>query len=366
LRVPICIVSSIDHVARQTAIGGVTLDVPGVVVIQHDLEPDRDSVRRVVTDISGVLEELELPLRHSCLSCTLREEVLPTMVRLAATGRWSAILLALPVGATPDVVVADLEETDDGEEGWDSSDTGAPLVLRAVVSLLALPTFEHDLFGDDLLAERGLHASEVDRRSVGEALAGQVESADVIITSGLCDVADELLDHLSGPVTTRVAGPYPDDWSEFFEPPEGRATERRLVAQLPSTSKQSKTTPAVWTLDLNSWRPFHPQRLHEQIERLGIGKFRTRGHFWLPTRPSTLCGWDAAGGQLSIGNHGTWGDTERTTRLLVTGLDPDDPDRITEAFERVLMTDLELAMGLSHWQELDDGFSPWIGSKEAS
>ena len=44
----------------------------------------------------------------------------------------------------------------------------------------------------------------------------------------------------------------------------------------------------------------------------------------------------------------------------MTGID-DGRERLREAFDRVLMTDSELARGLAHWEERDDGFSPWLG-----
>ena len=55
----------------------------------------------------------------------------------------------------------------------------------------------------------------------------------------------------------------------------------------------------VWRVDLQSLQPFHPERLLESLDRLGTGAHRSRGCFWLPTRPGRALAWDGAGGQLS-------------------------------------------------------------------
>jgi G3E family GTPase len=120
----------------------------------------------------------------------------------------------------------------------------------------------------------------------------------------------------------------------------------------------------VWTLDLRSWRPLHPERLRHRIGDLGGGARRSRGRFWLPTRPSTTCCWDGAGGQLSIGSVGPWLGNQPSTRLVVTGID--DPSRVEAAFDEVLLSDAELAKGLSRWQGTDDGFDPWLGEPAAA
>ena len=56
----------------------------------------------------------------------------------------------------------------------------------------------------------------------------------------------------------------------------------------------------AWRLDLRSERPIHPVRFQEELEILGGGPRRSRGCFWVPTRPDDICVWDGAGGQASV------------------------------------------------------------------
>ncbi len=120
------------------------------------------------------------------------------------------------------------------------------------------------------------------------------------------------------------------------------------------------TAGLAWRLDLCSPRPFHPERLLDQVERLGSGPFRSRGSFWLPTRPDSLLGWSGAGGQLSIGGFGSWGRRTPVTRLVVTGLGS-APTELTAAFQDILLTPTEALLDQRSWRVLEDGLEPWLG-----
>ena len=139
------------------------------------------------------------------------------------------------------------------------------------------------------------------------------------------------------------------DWTTF--------QERTDPLSIPPHA--ARTDPDVWTLDLTSSRPFHPDRLHERIEDLGRGAFRARGHFWLPTRPDAVCVWDGGGGQLSIGRSGSWHSRRPSSRLVVTGIHVADRTRVADAFADVLLTDAETIAGHS-WVGRSDGFEPWL------
>lgn len=103
--------------------------------------------------------------------------------------------------------------------------------------------------------------------------------------------------------------------------------------------------------------PLHPGRLMERLEALGSGRIRSRGHFWLASRPELVCAWDGCGGQVSIGPLGEWEELHpRGTRLVVTGVDPLDRARVRTAFAEIIdatATDTD--------RPAHDGFDPWLG-----
>ncbi|WP_020580400.1 GTP-binding protein [Actinopolymorpha alba] len=362
-RLPVTVVTSSGDVLRQVVASAVLFDVPNSVVVQHDLgHGSEPALRRVVYDVGGVVEDEVVRLEHTCLSCALREDVIPAVARLADTGRWGRIVLALPVAAEPGLVVEALPSA--VVAGRRMSERVA---LAGVVAAVDLATLVDDLFGDDLLAERGMAHTADDRRAVGEVLAHQVEFADVVVTQGASwqDAAcreTTMLRHLA-PATARFGDAHEFDFASALSavgevPRPGVRGDYRSAEPTGATDSD-----AVWTLDLTTWRPLHPGRLRERIGELAAGRQRSRGRFWLPTRPGAVCCWDCAGGQLSIGTVGRWRGVPPSTRLVVTGID-DDRERLRTVFADVLMTDSELARGLDRWEGRDDGFSPWLGEAD--
>lgn len=349
-------VTTTDAVLRETAVMSVVADVPGTVVVRHDLHGfDEGTVRRVVSDAGGVIEDVTLPLEHTCLSCSLREDLLPTLVRLAGAGRWDHALVALPVAAEPVPFVRGVLNST--HEGRDVAET---LDLHGVVAVLDAADLVEGVMGCDSLAQRGLALGDDDDRSHGEVLTHQLRGADLVLVGGSADAASRaLLAHLStGEV--RQAGAGETGGADLLSRRHDPARSQRWEDPLAVAPTGAPDRDGVWTLDLADWRPFHPQRLHERLEDLAVGSLVAHGRFWLPTRPGVVGVWEGAGGQLSIGEAGPWWGAAPSTRLVVTGLD-ESPDRVREAFRACLLTDAELAAGLDRWVGRTDGFDRWLG-----
>ncbi|MCG2800648.1 MAG: GTP-binding protein [Cellulomonas sp.] len=356
---PLAVLATIDPVRRETAILSAVLDRPRTVVLRHDLRPEEDGLHRLVVDASGVVDDVVVPLEHSCVSCAVREDAVPTLARLAADGRWDAIVLALPVTADSLPVTRALAaRTEPGEQL-------EHLRLSAAVVAVDLAGLVDDLLGDDLLDERGLAFGEEDRRSVGEALAAQLAHADVVqVASRPQDhpVASDLLDHIRAGDGSRVADGDERSDDLLFDSVHDtvRADRRTDPRRVPSAHRRSEH--GVWTIALRSHRPFHPDRVLEHIERLGGGRVRSRGVFWVPTRPDSLCAWEGSGGQVSIGDLGPWGLDAPRTELVVTGIGDED-SRIRAAFTDSLLTRAELSDGLTPWLGREDVLAPWLGER---
>lgn len=361
--VPLLVLASVDPLLRDAVALGVVVDRPRTVVLRHDIldGPDGGGIRRVVADATGVLEDVLVPLAHACLSCSVREDAVPTLQRLARDPRWDAVLLALPVSAEPLPVTRAL-----GAATRDGDLRGVR--LARVVTALDLATLEDDLLGDDLLDERGLALTEDDGRAVGEALAAQLGHADVVLVAGdraEHPVASDLLDHVRAADGTRVDGIYAADVDGLLAGTHDvRAGDRRLDPRYAAPVPGAPTSHGVWTLDLRADRPLHPERLVAEVARLGQGRHRSRGHFWVPTRPDSVCGWDGSGGQLSVGAVGAWGRRPAATRLVFTGVEDVRADLLA-AFEDVLLTADEHARGLAPWLGAADVLEPWLGDRAA-
>jgi G3E family GTPase len=336
--------AGIDPVLLASAAAGLLLDLPGAVVVHH--LATEGAVRRLVTDVGGVLEDVVLGLDHPCVACALREDLVPTATRLAGDGRWGAVVVQLPPAAEPGPLLVALRD--------------AGLAVASCVAVVDAGRLERDVFGDDLLADRGAVLSEHDRRAVGEVLVRQLDVCDVVaVPDPPGPRAEAVLDHVVAgrPDVVDLLGPGTASRVLRSGDPEapGRADPGHEVVHRPVDRH------GVWTVGLRSWRPLHPARLRTHVAVLGGGTLRGRGTFWVPSRPGEVLAWDGAGGQLAVGAVGRWPDGAPATRLRVTGVQG-TPAPVVEAFRAVLLTDAEVARG--GWVGVPDGLDDWLGEPD--
>lgn len=348
---PLVLLTGVNPDAMAHAMIGLQWDAPDAVTVRHVINVGRQILTRVVSDQAGIVEQISFNLDHACVSCALREDILPTLERLADDDRWKSIIAHLPVAASADQICRVLDYDDV---------LGAKLHVASVLAVVNGPTARADLLGDDLLHERQLETSPEDRRGVAETHTALVEYADTVVTVGEIDETDrdlltmllrpgagDVLDHLQINAISVITARRPHQAAEAWITP-GHNHPVGLVR-----------TGRAWTIELRSDRPFHPERLMTHLEELGGGARRSRGCFWLPTRHDTISEWDGAGGQLSVGpcEHGT---TEPHTRILVTGID-DNREELVTLFHRCLLTDDEIAVRGTIWECDEDGYEPWLG-----
>ena len=354
--VPVVLVSGVEEGAMLSASISLHLGLPGAVAVRHTIDPARRVLIRVVSDLTGVLEREEVDLAHACVTCAIREDIVPTLQRLASVGRWSSIVACLPIGAEAGQVCRVLDR---------APRHASRVKIAAVVAALDGATVAQDLLGDDLLDDRGLATSEEDRRGVAEVACAMVEYADVVSLTHAPD-PDELalVTCLARPAISLVTDPCLLDASALVAGVHRHEAVEAWVAHVRRGPLPPLPRSGVWRLDLRSTRPVHPIRFQDELVGLGSGPRRSRGCFWLPTRPADVCVWDGAGGQVSIASTRTWGrGDEPLTRIIVTGLD-DGADAIAAAFQRCLLTDEELATRGPAWRESWDGLEPWLGPIE--
>jgi G3E family GTPase len=369
--IPVSVLATTDPVLRDSALFGLLMDGPGAVAVRHDIHTDH--LRRVVLDATGVIEDVLVPLEHACLSCAVREDAVPTIARLAHDGRWTHVLLALPVSAEPLPAARALAA--------ESAPGGALAHTRVATSFTVVDadTLQQDLFGDDTLIERGLELTADDERSLGEALAAQVEQADLVVTaSSPSATTSGLLDRLRGAGTRRVDGLHAlsaaDLGSARYSPARAERRAHPLGA-LVLTGQGGVPGDRSWTLELRSPLPFHPERLLDRIEELSAGGLRARGVFHVADRPGLACLWDGAGGQLAVADLGPWSEvcagTAPHTRIVVVGVADDrgprsgphdERQRLREAFHAALCTPEEVADGVE-WFWREDHLAPWLGAR---
>jgi G3E family GTPase len=352
-RVPVVLVSGVQEAAMLSTSISLQFGLPDAVAVRHTIDAERQVLTRVVSDVGGLIEREEINLAHACVSCAIREDIVPTLERLAAEGRWSSIVACLPLAAEAVQVCRTLAQ----------APRHAPHVsIAAVVTALDGATVAEDLLGEDLLDERGIATSEEDRRGVAEVASAMVEYADVVSLSQVPDPDEQaLVAALARPRIPVVTDPSLLDAAALVAGVHRHHTVEAWVAEVRRGPLPPLAESGVWRLDLCSDRPLHPIRFQDELAVLGGGPRRSRGCFWLPTRPDDVCVWDGAGGQASVATTQKWSRHDTPlTRITVVGLD-DQHDQIVQAFQRCLLTDEELASRGPIWEESWDGLEPWLG-----
>ncbi|MGA9869700.1 MAG: GTP-binding protein, partial [Rhodococcus sp. (in: high G+C Gram-positive bacteria)] len=181
-RTPLVLVSGWTG-AMDAVVG--SLLAPGTVAVRHDLRQVYEGVvRRTLYTADAPPRETVLELAHGCVSCTLREDLLPLLRKLAARSTVDRIVIAMDPTLEPEalcwavenVVVADVVGQVDGPASRD-------VRIDAVVTCLDASTWLTDATGDDALADRGIVASGDDDRTVAQVVVGQVDYADALVVS---------------------------------------------------------------------------------------------------------------------------------------------------------------------------------------
>ncbi|MFI6066681.1 CobW family GTP-binding protein [Micromonospora sp. NPDC051227] len=364
-----------------------------LLLVRHDLTGIRDGVvRRVVRSSTGIIEDEQVDLRHGCISCTLREDVLPTLVRLARSHPGHDLVLMLPEVVEPEAVAAACAHC---------LVDGAPITdLIRVDSYVTVLDAEHLLDGlastDDLTA-LGIQAADDDDRALADVVVRQIEYADTLLLWGQSREGAFDTSRLS--VLLQRMAP----WAVHIRVDDDRVDASTLTCQLRHTHRHRPETPGLLARGLQGYtlgthepepdcgvvsavfrarRPFHPQRLHDVLEDVNAEMIRSRGHLWLASQPDAVVAWEFAGGGLAMGSLGHWlvslpedrwehvedqrrlaaaldwdpyyGD--RHQHLVFIGLDV-DPVELHRTLAHCLLTDGELADGEESWRTYHDPFA---------
>lgn len=348
MKKPITIVTGIHLEAMSSTVLSLMLDLPDAVVVRHRIDLERSVLVRMVSDITGIIEHQEIDLAHACVPCAVREDVVPTLERVARDERWGSVIVQLPVGAEADQVSFVLAQ---------ERNILRTLRINSIITAVEGSTIEDDLLGDDLLADHDLQTSQEDRRGVGEALADLIEYADVIVTANTpTNAGVELVRALARPETRIITGSEQADASLATDLLHNLQRTRTWASPLRSLALPDIELTSAWRVDLRSDQAFHPERLLDGLERLGAGRHRSKGCFWLPTRPGDALEWAGAGGQVSIGTGAEWKQMTPHTRLVLTGLGT-PPTHQHAAFESMLLQPGEQYIRTTY----EDGFEPWLG-----
>lgn len=346
MRLPVTVVSGLDRRPTTTIARSLLGTDPESVLVTHCLDQvELGLVSRTLERAGGAVEPGLLELEHGCVTCTLREDVLPTVVRLARDERTTAAVLLLPEALEPVAFV----EAFHGMPVADERTASDFCDLTGVVTVVSGPHLLARLADGQEIAASGISSTPDDNRTVGEILARQVETADLIVALDAEASERGLLRLLNPTARQERSAMAPSPGSFDLDATLDRA-DPTVVAPGPMLRREAD----AWSLTWRSSVPMHPERLHDCLDDIMHGALRSVGQVWIASRPEAAVGWESTGPRINLGRSGTWRAAGRTD-LVLTGVS-DSPAELVFALDRAQLTPDELAAGSAQWRSYPDPF----------
>ncbi|GAB1480548.1 GTP-binding protein [Paracoccaceae bacterium] len=338
-RLPVTVLSGFLGAGKTTLMNHILNNRDGrrVAVIVNDMSEvniDADLIREGSTLSRS--EETLVEMTNGCICCTLRDDLLSEVRRLAAEGRFDWLLIESTGIAEPLPVAATFDFRDEG--GASLSDVARLDCMVTVVDAINLP---RDFASHDFLADRGESLGPADGRTLVNLLTDQIEFADVVILNKVSDAGPAQAAAARSIIKALNPGARLIDADHARVPADAifdtglfdfdRAQEHPLWAQelYGFASHQPETEEyGISSFVYRARQPFHPARLHEVLNGDLPGVIRAKGHFWLATRPDWAGEFSLAGAVSSVAPLGRWWSAVPAARL------PTHPDARAEIMAR--------------------------------
>jgi G3E family GTPase len=341
-------------------------------------------------------QEKLVEMSNGCICCTLREDLLIEVGNLAKEGRFDYLVIESTGIAEPLPIAETFTFRD--EQGLSLSDIAR---LDTLVTVVDAVNFMRNYMEALSLKESGESLGEDDERNVADLLVDQIEFANVILISKIDLISTDEIVNLKAILHSLN----PD--AEVVPMVMGRVDLNKVLntglfdfekaEQAPGWLKElrGEHTPETEEYGIASFvysarRPFHPQRFYEHLhfgEWEGGTLLRSKGFFWLASRPEHAGNWSQAGGIMRHGLAGRWwaavpreqwpedylddietswsepfGDCRQELVFIGQNI---DADKVRQELDGCLLSDDELSAGREVWQTYRDDFPPWFADEQS-
>ena len=363
-----------------------------VAVIVNDMSEINIDSAIVQSEVSlNRSEEKLVEMSNGCICCTLREDLLEEVTKLAQEGRFDYLVIE-STGISEPLPVAETFTFAD-ENGVSLSDVAN---LDTMVTVVDAVNFLKDYDEAKYLQETGESLGEEDERSVADLLVDQVEFADLILISKTDLATPSEVERLTAILKTLNTSakiiPIANGNVEIDNVLNTGLFDFERAQQAPGWLQEMRGehVPETEEYGIGSFsyearRPFHPEKFHNFLHSTEkYGKLiRSKGYFWLATRPQFAGQWSQAGGIARYGFAGLFwkavpeqdwpedkdylasikrmwvepfGDMRQELVFIGQGL---DQQAMTQALDACLLSEEEVLRGVAYWATLSDPFPAW-------
>ena len=393
-KLPVTVLSGFLGAGKTTVLSNIlnNRDNKKVAVIVNDMSEINIDSAIVQNEVSlNRSEEKLVEMSNGCICCTLREDLLEEVTKLAKEGRFDYLVIE-STGISEPLPVAETFTFAD-EDGVSLSDVAK---LDTMVTVVDAVNFLKDYEEAKYLQETGESLGEDDDRSVADLLVDQIEFADLILISKTDLVSPSDKERLTAILkalnTDAKIIPIAHGKVDIDEVLNTGLFDFEKAQQAPGWLKEMRGehVPETEEYGIGSFsyearRPFHPEKFHQFLHSTEkFGKLlRSKGYFWLATRPQLAGQWSQAGGIASYGFAGVFwkaipekdwpddedylasikkqwvepfGDMRQELVFIGQGL---DRSKMIEALDECLLSEEEVLKGKSYWSTLSDPFPAW-------
>ena len=393
-KLPVTVLSGFLGAGKTTVLSHILNNRAGkkVAVIVNDMSEINIDAAIVQNEVSlNRSEEKLVEMSNGCICCTLREDLLEEVNKLAQDGRFDYLVIE-STGISEPLPVAETFTFAD-ESGVSLSDVAD---LDTMVTVVDAVNFLKDYDEAKYLQDTGESLGEEDERSVADLLVDQVEFADVILISKTDLATSDDIKRLSAILkslnTHAKIIPITQGQVDIDAVLNTGLFDFEKAEQAPGWLKEMRGEhiPETQEYGISSFsylarRPFHPEKFYNFLHNTKeYGKLiRSKGYFWLASRPQFAGQWSQAGGIARYGFGGMfwkavpkdqWPTDEEYLKsieeqwvepfgdmrqeLVFIGQELDQ-DKINQALDDCLLSEEELLQGKTYWDSLNDPFPAW-------